>query len=245
LPICFLALWEITALLLNQPLILAPASSSFATLVKGVQEGWILEGTRVTLFETSCSFVITAALGLIVGILLGLNPWTAQVMRPFLTVAWAAPKIVLIPVFLFVFGLGVWSKVGLAVSFGIFPMIAFTMSGIVDVKKVHLKTARVFKLSKWALFWKVLFPSSIPHITVGLRYAFSLCFIGSVIGEMFASAQGLGTQLLQAQGIADISRMLAILIILVSIAVVVNFGFYSLEQHLKLTRGSEAGGGSP
>ena len=70
----------------------------------------------VTLLETVLAFGIGTALGLAVGLWLALAPMASAVLDPYVKAANAMPRVILAPIFAMWFGLGIWSKVALAVT---------------------------------------------------------------------------------------------------------------------------------
>ncbi|MDE3079899.1 MAG: ABC transporter permease, partial [Paracoccaceae bacterium] len=69
-----------------------------------------------TLSETVLGYVIGTGLGVGGGIWLGLSPRAAFVLDPFIKTLNAIPRVVLAPLFVLWLGLGIWSKVALAVT---------------------------------------------------------------------------------------------------------------------------------
>ena len=127
------AVWQ----LLAQPDLLPPfvwenpnrASFFFGEPVKFFQVIWewfsggtIYQHLWVTLQETVLAFVIGSVLGLAVGLWLGLSPMASAIMDPYITAMNAMPRVVLAPIFMVWFGLGIWSKVALAVTLVFFVM---------------------------------------------------------------------------------------------------------------------------
>lgn len=235
-PIVVLCLWQILSLLIDSPAILATVPATAQILAQGVRDGWLLDGVATTIAETLLGFVGATVLGTVLGVAFGLHRGVDRLVQPFLMSAWSAPKIVFYPMFLFTLGLGIWSKAGLAVSFGIFPVIMFTIRGIDSVPATHFKLAKALRLNRIQVFRKVIFPASVPYLLVGARYAFSLSFIGAILGEMFGSSEGLGSALVQAQALADVARMLAVVVIVAVIGLAGNFLFFGLENRLSRVR---------
>jgi sulfonate transport system permease protein len=88
---------------------------------------WAVDGSLwrhllVTLEESLLGLVIGAAFGIALGFVLARSPFTAAVLDPFIKMLNAVPRVVLAPLFLLWFGLGIWSKVALAVTLVFFVM---------------------------------------------------------------------------------------------------------------------------
>ena len=88
----------------------------FKVIVAWFAGGEIYPHLWVTLQETALAFVIGSALGLVVGLWLGLTPFASALLDPYIKAANAMPRVVLAPIFMVWFGLGIWSKVALGVT---------------------------------------------------------------------------------------------------------------------------------
>jgi sulfonate transport system permease protein len=87
----------------------------------------------VTLTEAFLSFAIGAALGIGLGFLLGRVGWLAALLNPYIRIANALPRVVLAPMLLLWFGLGIWSKIALGVTVVFFIVFFNTYQGVRDV----------------------------------------------------------------------------------------------------------------
>ncbi|MGZ2487785.1 ABC-type nitrate/sulfonate/bicarbonate transport system permease component [Rhizobium pisi] len=70
----------------------------------------------ITLSETVLGYMIGTGLGVGAGVWLGLSPYVARILDPFIKAVNAIPRVVLAPIFVLWLGLGLWSKVALAVT---------------------------------------------------------------------------------------------------------------------------------
>ena len=141
-------------------------------------------------FAYAC--VIALIGGLALGVVLGANRLAGQVGEPILSSLYSIPKITLYPVILLVFGLGISAKVAFGALHGIFPVALFTIGALKNTSPVLIKTARELRLTPVEAARTVLLPAALPEIVTGLRIGFSATLLGTLIGELFASDQGLG-----------------------------------------------------
>ncbi len=102
----------------------------------------------ITLLETILSFVIGIGIGTTLGIWLGLTPFAADVFQPFIKMFNAIPRILLGPIFVIWFGLGLTSKVALGVTLVLFVAFFNTFQGVREVNPVVLANARLLRASK-------------------------------------------------------------------------------------------------
>ncbi|HEX4764469.1 MAG TPA: ABC transporter permease subunit, partial [Usitatibacter sp.] len=95
----------------------------------------------VTLEETVLAFVIGSLLGLAVGLWLGLSPTASALFDPYITALNAMPRVVLAPIFMVWFGLGIWSKVALGVTLVFFIVFFNVYQGVKEVSPVVLNNS--------------------------------------------------------------------------------------------------------
>ncbi|HWK47794.1 MAG TPA: ABC transporter permease subunit [Stellaceae bacterium] len=160
--------------------------------------------------------------GIVLGLALGMNRTAGLVSEPILVNLYSLPKVTLYPIVLLIFGLGAPAKVAFGVMHGLIPLCLFTMNAIIQVKPVYLRTAGVMRLSALETARTVILPAILPDLLTGMRLGFSLCLLGVLIGEMFASQRGLGFLAMNAMGRGDIATVLAVALFISVVAIGAN-----------------------
>jgi len=179
------------------------------------------------------SLVMSSVGGVAIGLALGAHRFSGAVASPILTALYTIPKVTLYPMVLLIFGLGISAKVAFGVMHGIIPVVIFTMDAVRNMNPVLMKTARVFKLSPTETAFKILIPAVTPEIVTGLRVGFSLTLLGVVIGEMFASQQGLGFMIINGMNVHNVRSLTAVVLLLVIFAVTSGPLLLALERRLQ------------
>ena len=228
-PLLLIVIWQVTGMLAGDFYVATPVQAVDA-LAGGVSKGWFFDSLGATLAATVIGFAIAAFAGLWIGVTLGLVRFWGRVFEPVTLSVYSIPKVTLFPIFLTVFGFGLYSKIAFGMFHGIFPIIIIAMNATREVRPVHLKVARSLRLSRTATFRQVIFPAIFPALLTGLRLGFSLTLLGVVLGEMFASRAGFGYELVEAITLHDMPRMYGIVAVLVVIAFVVNALFLRWEH---------------
>ncbi len=185
-----------------------------------------------TLRAFALALLIAIALGLTLGLWLGLHRLAGEVGEPILVSLYSLPKITLYPLILLVFGLGLSAKVAFGAIHGVIPIVLFTMNAIRTMKPVYYKTACVMRLSRGQLIRRIILPSAAPEIFSGLRIGFALTLLGVLIGEMFASQRGLGFLIVNAIDLHDISRMLAVTLLLALFSIAASVALLAIDRRL-------------
>lgn len=231
-PILMIALWQLGTIIIGELTLPSPLST-FRVLKGGLIEGgWLLSDLKATMIELLLGYLFAVILGLIVGFILGMHRFSREVMEPFVLNIYAIPKVTLFPIFLFIFGLGMESKIAFGFFHGIFPIIILSMNAIKDIEEVYIKVGRSFRLSQIKIFKEIVFPSVLPSLMTGLRLGFNLTFLGVILGEMTASRSGLGYMLMKSEAAFYMEKIISIILVLAVIAITVNFIYYTIERKL-------------
>src|SRR3981189_1305514 len=198
---------------------------------------WVLTGSlwghlAVTLEESLLGLVAGAAMGISLGFSLGRSPMLASIFDPYIKMLNAVPRVVLAPLFLLWFGLGIWSKVALAVTLVFFVTFFNTYQGVRDADRVLIDNVRMLGASERQLVRHVLIPSALTWIFSSLHTRLGFAIVGAVVGEYLGATRGLGYVIAQAQGTFDTTGVLAGMTVLGIVVVIVSAGVTRLERWL-------------
>jgi NitT/TauT family transport system permease protein len=198
--------------------------------------GDIYSHLLVTLYETMAGFVIAVLLGIWIGLLLGVSRVLTEVFEPIILSAYAIPKIIFLPILLTIFGVGLNSKIANAGLHAIFPIILNTVVGIREVNRILVKAARSMNATKWQIFRKVYFPSTVLPVFAGMRIALGFAFLGSLLAELFEAKAGLGFLVAHFYTTAQIAKMFAVILFVFVLTMVINAEMKSFEDRLSRWR---------
>jgi len=201
-------------------------------LLDWVVSGKIFPHLGITLLETLLAFAIGTSLGLAVGLWLGLSPFAARLLDPYVTAVNSMPRVILAPIFAVWFGLGIWSKVLLGVTLVFFIVFFSVYHGVREVSPVVLANARMLGASRRQLLRHVFLPSATAWVFASLHASVGMAFVGAVVGEYLGSARGVGYLILQAEGVFDINTVFAGVIVLTLSALALDRLVSVLERRL-------------
>lgn len=176
----------------------------------------------VTLLETVLAFALGTALGLVFGLWLALAPTASAILDPYIKAANSMPRVILAPIFALWFGLGIWSKVALAVTLVFFIVFFNVYQGVKEVSPVVLANARMLGANQKQLLRTVYLPSATSWVFSSLHTSVGLAFVGAVVGEYLGSARGVGYLILQAEGTFDVNTVFAGIVVLTAFALVLD-----------------------
>lgn len=203
-----------------------------ARIVTWLRTGSIWPHLLVTLEEAALAFAIGAGAGILCGFALARSPRLAALADPFIRVLNALPRVVLAPIFLLWFGLGIWSKVALGVTVVFFIVFFNTHQGVRDVDKSIVDNARMLGASEWQLTRHVLIPSALTWVFSSLHISIGFAVIAVVVGEYLGASRGVGYLISQAEGVFDTTGVFAGMAVLSASVLLVGLGVNRLERWL-------------
>ncbi|MGC4245019.1 MAG: ABC transporter permease [Herbaspirillum sp.] len=186
----------------------------------------------ITLTETVLAFLIGTVFGLAIGLWLALSPTASAILDPYVKAANSMPRVILAPIFAMWFGLGIWSKVALAVTLVFFIVFFNVYQGVKEVSPVVLANARMLGANARQLLRTVYLPSATSWVFSSLHTSIGLAFVGAVVGEYLGSARGVGYLILQAEGSFDINTVFAGIVVLTIFALVLDLAVGGIEKRL-------------
>lgn len=211
-------------------------SGIWAQLVTWVTQGtaqgplWVQIGA--TLEETFIGFVIGVVLGVISGVVLGRNYFLADILSPYIKAANAIPRVVLGSIFAIGLGLGIQSKIALAVVLVFFIVFFNAFQGVREVDRNLIANARLLGASSRKVSTEVIIPSALTWIIASLHTSFSFALVGAVVGEFIGSTEGLGLMIESAQANFNANGVFAAMAILAAVALIMEFLVTALENRL-------------
>lgn len=198
----------------------------------GTSQGSLWRQVAVTLEETVIGFLIGSIAGVICGILLGRNKLLSDVFSLYIQIANSIPRVVLGSIFVIALGLGMASKVALAVVMVFFVVFGNAFQGVREADKYMIANAQILGASPRQVTMSVVIPSAMSWILASLHVSFGFALVGAVVGEFLGAKEGIGLLISTAQGAFNASGVFAAMIVLAVVALLADFLLTSLEKRL-------------
>lgn len=229
--------WEVAGRLeWIDPFFFSMPSLIFAQIIEwfinGTSQGPLLVQVWVTLEETILGFLIGAVGGIFCGIVLGRNKLLSDVFSLYIQIANSIPRVVLGSVFVIALGLGMASKVALAVVMVFFVVFGNAFQGVREADRYMIANAQILGASKRQLTTSVVIPSALSWILASLHVSFGFALVGAVVGEFLGSKQGIGLLISTAQGAFNASGVFAAMIVLAVVALAADYLLSTVEKRL-------------
>src|SRR4051812_31717343 len=101
--ILFLSVWEVLGRL-SDPILFAPPSRVYSAFVDLVRSGTLQSALLVTLNTLVVGYVLSAVVGIGLGVLLGRRETLGRLVEPYLDAIYATPRAVIVPLVVVWFG---------------------------------------------------------------------------------------------------------------------------------------------
>lgn len=226
-------LWEVLPPALGIPRFIIPTfSQTLDELGRMWRQEDLLANTASTALFTVLGFVLGSVLGAAIGYLLGMSEFWEKVLSPYILALQIAPKVAFAPLFIMWFGFNSMPKLLVTVLIVFFPVLVNVLQAMKTVDRDILNLARAYTLTRWQIFWKVQFPSTLPSLMAGLRIASTLAVIGVTVGELVGGNTGLGFLISFGSGQANAAMVFNAIILLTLIGIMLYSALTWIEARL-------------
>ena len=204
----FIIVWQALAIIL--------ASSVFPSVIDivlglfiHIYEGELLEDLKITLIRVFITFVLTMLLGIFFGIVMGISKRTNEFFDFFLVLGLNIPALVVIVICYIWFGLTDFAAL-LAVIINKVPIVIVNIrEGTRVIETKYMDLAKVYKVEKKEIFFKVFLPQLYPYIMASIRLCLSLIWKIVLVVELLGRSDGIGFKISMFFQFFDITSILA------------------------------------
>jgi ABC-type nitrate/sulfonate/bicarbonate transport system permease component len=189
----FLAIWEITAQILGNSLVLPAVSQILAALWDLIISGELILALGESISLLVVGLIISTILGFILGTLVARSRTAYWMLNPYFSALFATPTIALVPLVLVWFGFGFPGRVIVVVLAALVPIMFSVASGLRDDPKDLVDVARSFGVKgEIPLLFRVRVRAALPVLLAGLRLAAGRAVVGMAVAETYLRLGGIG-----------------------------------------------------
>jgi NitT/TauT family transport system permease protein len=198
----------------------------------------IMEENILPRFFLTCGEALMASLmlsvaGISVGVLLHQSRIVRLATETWVAAVASAPLVLMYPLFLVIFGRSAWTIIMIAFVSALPPVILKTLEGLSGTRPVLINVGRSFKLTPSQLYWKILFPSALPTIFVGVRLGMIFALINIVGVEFLINFGGLGQLVNELAERYDLPGTYAAICFVILVSVLFFIGTERIERWLR------------
>ena len=168
---CCCAAWEVAATTVTTPFWISQPTRVFDRLVTPDDERPAVLARRGDAPGGAAGAGARRVVGVALGLLLGAHPRVADVVDPLPDGPEQPAAVALAPLFIIWFGIGLPSKVILAFSLVVFPVLINAYQGVRGVTRAWWTCCERCRPRRWQIARRVTIPSTLPWIIAGLGSA--------------------------------------------------------------------------
>lgn len=231
--VIFLSIWSVlTYGGFIEPFFLPSPTAVVAAAYSLFTEHDLLSDIVVSTYRVAAGFLLSAAVGVPIGILIGSHKKARALLEPLIGAARYLPIAAFIPLCILWFGIDDLSKI-MFLFIGTFPYLTIRTADIAsNVEKGLVETAHTLGAYGGKTITHVIAPASFPGILDNLRVCASISWTYVVVAELVAANSGLGYVIIQSQRFLQTSNILVCIIIIAFLGLLTDYCFRILHNRL-------------
>jgi NitT/TauT family transport system permease protein len=230
-PVSIVLFWQlaVSTKFLN-PGLFPPPSEIAANFWAYAASGELATNTGWTLGRLVAGCLIGGIPGTLIGLAMGMNRWVRAYFQPVIALLYPIPKIAILPLLYFIFGVGEQAKWA-AIAIGVFfLMVINTEAGVRQIEPIYLDVARAYKVRPLSFYFRVLLPGALPNIYAGIKLSIGIAIVLAVAAEFQLTRAGLGFAIFNAQQLLDVDRLYAALVAVSLLGCLLTYGLDLTER---------------
>ena len=228
----FIILWQAFSIVINSSVF--PSIVDIVTsLSKHTIQGELLSHLYITLYRVFIAFIITMAIGIFFGILMGISKKINSFFDFLLIIGLNVPALVTIVICYIWFGLTDFSAL-LAVVLNKVPIVIVNIrQGVMAIEEKYLQLGRVYEVSKKEMFFQLFLPQIYPYILASIRLTLSLIWKIVLVVELLGRSDGIGFAISMFFQFFDITSILAYTLAFIFVVLLIEYSILNpLENRL-------------
>ena len=176
-------------------------------------------------------------LAILIGVPLGYLLYRYEVLglayEGWLAAAFAAPIVLLYPLFLVIIGRSYLTLVAMAFIPGVIPIIIQTRQGLLSTPPTLINVGRSFNISERFMFWQIMLPAAVPSIFTGMRIGVMYALVTVVAIEYLIDFGGLGRIVSEMYFRFDVPGTYASILFVVFVSILFYASLGGIEKWLR------------
>lgn len=213
LPVVLIVIWYLVTSKGEAKLRFPTPQSVVIRAMGMLQTGELLSYIIVSTKRALLGFLLGGIIGFLLGLVTGLSVNANIFLNTTIQMFRNIPVLAVIPLAIVWFGVGEQLKIYL-VAFGtFFPIYANTFHGIQSVDRDLIEMGKVYGLSKPRIFLRIIFPSALSSILVGVRLSLGIMWLVLIAAETVATDAGIGYMAMTARGLFQMDKVVLSIIL--------------------------------
>ncbi len=197
----------------------------------------LLDGTLGSDVYASMRRVLSAIafaslIGYPLGLVMGMNNFVRWFFEPLIGFLRPIPPLAWIPLSIVWFGISETQNIFIIFLGALFPILLNTYEGAKTVNQIYIRAAQNLGATKFSMFYRIILPSSLPSMFVGLRVGGGVAWMALVAGELVAASSGLGNLISQGRLLFKSDQIIVGMVTIGLIGIFLDTGVQVLQKLL-------------
>jgi NitT/TauT family transport system permease protein len=222
----FVTAWDAYALLINNPITVAPPASVAGALSAMLQNQIpkALSGENLySDFLATLQLIVVgytiSLVGIPVGFIMGRWKAAEAIIDPWINALYAIPMVAIAPIIYLIAGGNFAGDLYIVFLMTFFTITINTFHGVKYVSNSYAEVGKSFGANEWQFTRYLLFPASLPDIVAGMRLGLGRAVLGSIVAEVLISHDGLGNLMFAFQQFSRTNYTMAVISVIAIIGV--------------------------
>ncbi|MBU3185840.1 ABC transporter permease [Clostridium estertheticum] len=238
--ILLIVIWEgiyklgVDVLKIWKPYIFPSPFDVIGTLISLIKDNTIGIAIVASLKRIVVGYFISVIIGVNLGLTIAKFKYLDENLGPLILGLQTLPSICWLPFAILWFGLSEISIIFVIAIGSTFAVAISVKYAIQNVNPLYIRAAKTMGARGSKVYTHVILPAALPDIVSGLKQGWSFAWRALMAGEMLSSTKGLGQVLMVGRDLADISQVVAVMIVIIILGLVVDkLVFSRLEKNMR------------
>ncbi len=210
---------------LVEPMFLPTPGSVVAAAGRMAMSGELWSDALASLSRVGWGFFLSALIGVPLGLLIGTFKTVEGLFEPVLGLLRYMPAAAFIPLIILWVGLDEPAKIAIIFLGSFFYNTLMVTDAVKFVPLDLIKTSYTLGATRRDVFFRVIFPATLPSILDTLRINIAGAWNFVVVAELIAASSGLGYRILTAQRFLRTDEIFVGILLIGLIGLAIDFGF--------------------
>jgi len=208
----------------------------WGSLIDLIEQNLLLSAVLFSMRRAFTGFFLALVIGTITGLAFVRIQILSLTLKSFILGIQSLPSVCWVPFAILWFGLTEKSIIFVVVMGSAFSISLAVESAIRNINPLYVKAARTMGAKGRVLYFRVILPASLPALTTGLRQGWSFAWRALMAAEVMSASIGLGQALMMGRDLADINRVMLVILIIILIGVLIDKFVFSFAEERAFKR---------
>jgi NitT/TauT family transport system permease protein len=187
--------------------------------------------TWLSLARLGAGLGISAAIGLVLGVLVGFIPYLRATFDPIIAALSLIPPLAVLPILFIAFGLGEASKI-ILIIFGVAPvMVRDMVLSVSAIPREQIIKAQTLGASTWQMILDVVLPQVLPRLIDTVRLSLGAAWLFVIAAEAITAEGGLGYRIFLVRRYLAMDVILPYVVWITLLAFLLDYGLRKLSAY--------------